>query len=77
MSDQKTHRHNPRQKILRNALVALLSVIMTAPLGYAEAPPLSIQSDYPGGNVIVEGIDGMTARVAPDLRATSQRFVSS
>lgn len=65
-----THLQNPQRKVLRSALVAILSVIMTTTITYAAGPTLSIQADYPGGNVIVESIDGMTAHVAPDLRTT-------
>lgn len=50
--------------------IALGSLFATAPLPAAEEK-LTIRSDYPGGNVLVEGIEGLTARVAPDLRTTT------
>jgi tetratricopeptide (TPR) repeat protein len=48
---------------------ATCSLWMATSLPAAD-PKLVIRSDYPGGNVLVNGIDGLTAEVAPDLRTT-------
>lgn len=44
---------------------AILCALWTLPS--LQAAELSIRSDYPGGNLIVESIDGATARIGPDL----------
>lgn len=40
----------------------------------AALPELTINTDFPGGNVLVQGIQGSTVRIAPDLRGGRQWF---
>lgn len=53
---------------------ALCTVWSAAEIQAAEMT-LKIQSDFPGGNVKVESIQGNTARIAPDLRTTPTDWI--
>ncbi len=50
----------------------LLSVICGLNLLSLHAETVAIKTDFPGGNVSIQSIDGNTVRLAPDLRTTKK-----
>jgi hypothetical protein len=46
--------------------------LLTAFLVYLAQDPIQVDADFPGGNIIVDKIDGTTVQVHQDLRDTSQ-----
>jgi len=60
--------------LLAMAMLLVVVAIASAQAAIADGAPVTIDADFPGGNVAVEGIDGDTVRVAPDLRGDNPWF---
>src|SRR5690606_12936936 len=60
-------------RIAGTAAVAML-LFATAGTVNAQQAAITINKDFPGGNVLVEGIEGNTVNIAPDLGTSPPWF---
>lgn len=53
-------------------LLAAMVLALSNPLYAQNAAPFTVETNFPGGNAIVDSIDGDTVKITPDLRTTTQ-----
>jgi hypothetical protein len=54
--------------------LCFLTLALLAAVFPAGAANLAIRSDFPGGNIVIDGTDGETVRLSPDLRTSKPWF---
>ena len=56
--------------IITGGLLLCAGPVLIASVGQTETPSVNVDANYPGGNIIVERIEGDTVYLRPDLRDT-------